>query len=166
MSAAAAAGRREPAKPRAAYQGRATRMTLAEGLAEYYRLNAGKVLRPADLSEESRALFRSHDMGHVIFGLDTSLADETMADTRTLLSCDVGMRRYARYLATNPDAQALFRELGVARAVWITLRSVPRILRAIWESRRTRPQWPWVPPRSYLDTPLDVLRRRHGIRII
>jgi len=32
------------------------------------------------------ALFRSHDICHVIFGLDTVLADEVMADLRTPLS--------------------------------------------------------------------------------
>jgi hypothetical protein len=69
-------------------------MSLAEGLMEYYAANTGKVLRPSDLSEESAELFRSHDMCHVIFGLDTTFPDEAIVDTRTLLSCDVGVRKY------------------------------------------------------------------------
>jgi hypothetical protein len=72
-------------------------MTLAEALVEYYAANAGRVLRPSDLSDESAELFRSHDICHVIFGLDTTFADEAMVDTRTLLSCDVGVRKYARW---------------------------------------------------------------------
>ncbi len=45
---------------------------------------------PSALAPESAALFRRHDICHVIFGLDTTIADEAMADTRTMLSCDVG----------------------------------------------------------------------------
>jgi hypothetical protein len=46
---------------------------------------------------ESAEPFRSHDICHVIFGLDTTFADEAMVDTRTLLSCDVGVRKYVRW---------------------------------------------------------------------
>jgi hypothetical protein len=148
------------------YQRQFSSMTLAQGLEEYYRVNAGRVLHPDDLSEESRELFRSHDMCHVIFGLDTTLDDETMADVRTVLSCDVGFRRYTRYLMTNPEAKALFRELGYARAVWLTLLAVPRIFRAIAENWRMTKKWPWQPPANYLDCSLSDLRRKYGIRII
>ena len=141
-------------------------MTLAEGLAEYYRANAGRVLRPADLSDESRKLFASHDMCHVIFGLDTNLADETMADTRTLLSCDVGVRRYVRYLATVPEAKALFKELGYGRATLATLAATPRILKAVIEALRMKRKWPWNPRDSDLQRPLGDLRRDYGIRVI
>src|SRR5215472_12930942 len=123
---------------RCRYQEQDSCMTLAEGLEEYYRANAGRILRPNDLSEESKELFRRHDICHVIFGLDTSLADETMADARTLLSCDVGLGRYAGYLRTSPEARAIFKELGYGNAVLATLKAVPRILAAIGESRRMR----------------------------
>src|SRR6185437_9214355 len=131
------------------YQRQDSPQSLVEGLAEYYAANQGRVTRPADLPAESAALFRSHDICHVIFGLDTSLADETLVDTRTLLSCDVGARRYAAYLASDPQARALFREAGWARIVWMTLLCVPRILRAAFEALRMRKRWPWVPPEAY-----------------
>src|SRR5262245_52459125 len=51
------------------YQEQDSSQTLREGLAEYYRANPGIVTRPANLPAESVALFRSHDMCHVIFGL-------------------------------------------------------------------------------------------------
>jgi hypothetical protein len=149
-----------------AYQKQNSRQTLAEGLEEYYRANEGVVARPASLPPESMALFRSHDMCHVIFGLSTTIADETMADIRTLLSCDVGWKRYAHYLRTDAQTKALFKDLGVRRAVLATLRSLPRIARAFVEARRMRKKWPWIPPLSYLTRTLDDLRREHGIRII
>lgn len=155
-----------PSDARCKYQEQDSTLTLSEGLEEYYRVNAGRVLRPESLSPESRALFRSHDMCHVAFGLTTSLSDETLADTRTLFSCDVGFRRYVRYLWSNPDAKALFEELGWARIVWITMRSIPRVLRAIGEVRRMHGKWPWEPPPEYLAMPLTELRRKYGIRVI
>lgn len=148
------------------YQDQDSTQTLREGLAEYYAANVGIVMRPDDLPPESVALFRSHDLCHVIFGLDTSLGDETLADTRTLLSCDVGARRYARYLTSDRTAKTLFKELGYTKAVWITLLSVPRICRAALEALRTRKRWPWVPPEDYLDRSLGELRREFGIHLI
>src|SRR5579864_4834435 len=118
------------AKRRCRYQEQDSRQTLAEGLAEYYAVNGGRVSRPRSLPPQSRALFRNHDVCHVIFGLDTTLEDEGMADVRTLLSCDVGWRSYARYMTSDPEAKAIFQELGCARAIWATLIVIPRMLRA------------------------------------
>jgi hypothetical protein len=148
------------------YQEQASGQTLADGLAEYYAANAGRVTRPADLPPESMALFRSHDICHVIFGLGTSLADETLADTRTLLSCDVGVRRYAAYMARDKQAKAIVREIGYFRVAWITIRCVPRILRAAFEILYMPKRWPWMPPESYRSRTLDDLRREYGIRIV
>lgn len=97
------------------YQDQDSTQTLREGLAEYYAANVGIVMRPDDLPPESVALFRSHDLCHVIFGLDTSLGDETLADTRTLLSCDVGARRYARYLTSDRTAKTLFKSSAIRK---------------------------------------------------
>ena len=154
------------AKRQLEYQRQDSSLTLAQGLEEYYRANAGRVLRPEALSDESRELFRCHDMCHVIFGLDTTLDDETMADTRTLLSCDVGFRRYVRYLVTTPEAKALFRELGYGRAIWLTLIAIPRVLRAIAQGWAMTKKWPWQPPVRDLDRSLAELRREYGIRVI
>ena len=151
---------------RCAYQEPDSRQTLAEGLAEYYAVNGARVARPSSLPAESQALFRSHDICHVIFGLDTTLADEGMADVRTLLSCDVGWRTYARYMTSDPEAKAIFRQLGYARAVWATLIVLPRMARAIYEAWRMTKRWPWNPPESYFGRPLGELRREHGIRLI
>ena len=70
---------------RARYQAQDSHQTLLEALDEYYARNLGRVRRPSELAPESAALFRSHDLCHVIFGLDTTLADEAMADVRNML---------------------------------------------------------------------------------
>jgi hypothetical protein len=154
------------AKRRCRYQEEDSQQTLAEGLAEYYAVNGERVSPPPSLPPESQALFRNHDVCHVIFGLDTTLDDEGMADVRTLLSCDVGWRRYARHMTSDPEAKAIFKDLGYARAVWATLIILPRMLRAIGEAWRTSKRWPWDAPADYFDRSLADLRRDYGIRLI
>jgi hypothetical protein len=153
------------ARRRLDYQRPDSRQTLAEALAEYYVANAGRVTPPADLPDESAALFRNHDACHVIFGLDTTLADETLVDIRTLLSCDVGIRRYTAYLRSDPQAKALFAALGWSAAVCAVVACLPRILRAVGEAARRRKRWPWTPPKAYARRTLADLRRDHGIRV-
>lgn len=114
----------------------------------------------------SAGLFRSHDIVHVIFGLNTSLSDEVIADTRGVLASDVGIRRYLTYVRTNAEAQAIFKELGYAKSIWVTVLAVPRILRATRETWRMTKRWPWEPPKSYLGRPLADLRREFGIFIV
>ena len=151
---------------RCRYQEQDSKQTLAEGLAEYYRVNGARVTPPPSLPPESQALFLHHDVCHVIFGLDTTLADEGMADMRTLLSCDVGWSRYARYMTCDPTAKAVFKELGYVRAAWATIIIIPRLLQAIAEALRTSKRWPWQPPARYFDRPLAELRREYEIRLI
>jgi len=148
-----------------AYTTENSQQTLAQALEEYYRANVGVVARPSTLPAESAALFRSHDICHVIFGLDTSLADETMADARTLLSTDVGWKKYSTYF-NDPLAQAVFKALGLWRTIFVTVRTLPRILRAIREARRIKKKWPWVPPESFHSRTLADLRSQFGIRVI
>ena len=148
------------------YQRQDSAQTLAEGLEEYYAANAGRVMRPGDLPPDSVALFRSHDMCHVIFGLDTTLADEALADTRTLFSCDVGVRRYAAYLVRDQQAQSLFEEIGYLKSAWATVLAIPRICRAAIAAWRMKKRWPWVPPDSFQSRTLADLRREFGIRVI
>lgn len=154
------------AKRSCRYQAQDSKQTLAEGLAEYYAVNGARVAPPASLRPESQVLFRNHDACHVIFGLDTTLEDEGMADVRTLLSCDVGWRRYVRYMTSDPEAKAIFKELGYARAIWTTLIVIPRMVRAIGEAWRMPRKWPWEPPAEYFDRPLADLRREYRIRLI
>jgi hypothetical protein len=153
-------------RARLAYQEQDSALTLAQALEEYYSANVGAVTRPDDLPPESRALFRSHDICHVIFGLGTSLVDEALADTRTLLSSDVGLRRYARYLASDKQAKAIFRDLGYMRSIWAMVRALPRLAKAIIAAWLMPTKWPWQPPAHFEQRSLFELRTEFGIHVI
>ena len=156
----------DPKPLRLGYQRQDSVQTLAEGLEEYYLANVGRVTRPNALPADSAPLFRSHDMCHVIFGLNTAPDDEALADTRTIVSCDVGARRYLDYLMRDQQAKALFKEFGYLRSVWVTVLAVPRICRAIAEAWRMKRRWPWTPPEAFQDRALADLRDEFGIRVI
>lgn len=158
--------RADPSQAQLRYRKQDSAQTLAQGLEEYYAANAGKIIRPRDLPPAGGELFRSHDICHVIFGLGTNLDDEVLADTRTFLSCDVGIRRYAAYLMRNEEVKALFKKMGYPRGAWATLLATPRICRAIVEAFRMKNRWPWEPPDSFRNRTLADLRREFGIRVI
>lgn len=147
------------------YQQQDCELTLREGLQEYYEGHPG-LFRPAQLSEESARFFRSHDTAHVVFGLDTTLDDEALADTWTMFGSDVGMRRYVHYLRTNREAQQLLKEIGWAKTIAISLRTAPRLF-AVWlRARQMKRKWPWEGSESLLDMPLSKIREELNLRLI
>ena len=149
-----------------AYMAQDSVQTLAEALDEYYQANSGKVLQPEYLSEESRMLFRNHDICHVIFGLDTKIDDEALADMRTLFSTDVGWRRYLSYLESDKAARAIFKGVGFGSLFVATVRAAPRILRAFLQALTAHKRWPWNPPDRFMIRSLNHLRREFHIKVI
>ncbi|MGH6993616.1 MAG: hypothetical protein ACREEH_09805 [Caulobacteraceae bacterium] len=148
------------------YVSQESSQTLAEGLEEYYRINAGVVTRPEDLPEASRSLFAGHDVCHVIFGLTTDPLDETLVDTRAMVSTTIGARRYAAYLGSDPATKAIFAQFGFWRLARITVVALPRIVVALFEALRMRRRWEWSPPPELYGRSLAELRAEFGIRIV
>ncbi len=46
----------------------------------------------------------------------------------------------------DKQAQALFKEFGYLRSIWVTVLTAPRIALAILEAGRMKRRWPWTPP--------------------
>jgi len=140
-------------------------MTLREGLEEYYAGHPG-LLQPNSMEREQGAFFRSHDRCHVLFGLDTTLVDEGLADLWTVFGTDVGVRRYTKYVFTNPAAKQITREIGPLRVIWTTLRIIPLALRVFLRSRSMSRRWSWNGEDQYLDRPLSAIRHDLNIRLL
>jgi hypothetical protein len=147
------------------YQTQDSPQTLAQALAEYYRENEGIVTRPELLPDGSARLFSSHDVCHVVFGLDTSLADEMIADIRTTAACKLTWQQI-RQRYTDQQASAVFAQMGLWRAVSVPIRSLPRIARALAQSFAMAKRWPWVPPPEYMERSLADLRAEYRIRVL
>jgi hypothetical protein len=52
------------------------------------------------------------------------------------------MRAISRYLMTNPEAKAIFKEVGYLKSIRITILAIPRVLRATWEAWKMPRKWP------------------------
>ncbi|MCR9163838.1 MAG: hypothetical protein ACE37F_01120 [Nannocystaceae bacterium] len=146
------------------YQPANSRMTLAEGLEEYYAVH-DNVTPPSEHRPEAAALFRSHDIGHVVFGTTTDLLDEARTDTWILFGCDVGVLGYSSYFKL-PEAKAAFDGVGwktVLREAW----PITKAMAGVWKrTRAMRKKWPWEPPQSAFERPLHSLRDEWGIRVV
>jgi hypothetical protein len=140
--------------------------TLAEGLKEYYAANVGRVTPPSRLPASTVALARSHDICHVIFGLDTTAPDEAMVNVRTLLACDVGLADYSRSVIEDPIAWPLFTGFGIARGLWAMAATPARIYLAAADARRMSVRWPWAPPMAFHHRALAELRQAFGIHVL
>lgn len=135
-------------------------LTLAEGLAEFAACYPD--LLPAE-DPALREFIRAHDSCHVLFGLTTSIEDEALADTWTLVGSTVSVRQYAGYLK-HEALRNLVREAGVLALVRGTLRAIPRAIRALWRARQMTAKWPFFDYAAHLGTPIVDLRRRYGVR--
>jgi hypothetical protein len=152
-------------KQRFDYQRQNSPQTLWQGLEEYYAGHPD-LFRPATLPPKSEELFRRHDICHVIFGLDTTLTDEALADLRSMLSTDVGIRRYLASYHETPEARDTLAAVGWPAVVLATLKAVPRFAKALRFRPGLRARWPWDTPEVYFGQTLADLRRAHGITVV
>lgn len=150
------------------YQRPNTQKTLAEGLAEYYRVNPG-LLDPGLMADDvSGRYFRCHDTTHVIFGTHTGPLDEGVNDLYTMFGVKVSYPRYVYGFLKSQGAAPVAKEYGklqfgaVVRSVWGALQVAPRVWRIC---RSMKKKWPWDPPKGALDRPLAELREEYGIQV-
>lgn len=149
-----------------AYQHQDATLSLREGLRDYFRSNP-ELLDPDELERQgskSADLFRNHDVVHVVFGTDTSVAQEAMTDTWSMLATDVGVLRYLSYL-NEPEAMDIVREIGWGKALGESVKAVPAMVEVWRRSRRMTKKWPWTGHEAWLDTPLAEIREEFGIEV-
>ena len=137
-------------------------LTLREALTEYYEVNAS-LLKLQDLPDDAAEMFRRHDVGHVIFGCDTSLRGETLIDTWTIFGSTAGVRGYAEYFK-YPQVNAIFAEAGFMSIAVEFLRCMPDVFRVAYRGLRLKRKWPWVEHESFLERPLNEIR--HEFKIV
>ena len=151
-------------KTSASYQRQNCAMTLREALDEFYSINAHKFGRPEPKTKWTKLLVH-HDIGHVIFGVNTTLIDETAGDIWTLLATDMTFNEYRQYLKT-PEAKELLKELGVANIIKATLCFVPLASKIYSRSRKMTKEWSFRDYEKYMDMPLGEIRESFNLRIL
>ena len=137
---------------------------LSEALDDYFAEIPG-LLNEENADDRVAALFRRHDIGHVVFGCDTTLNGEPLADTFCMFGTDVTLAEYAEY-ARIPETKQVFKDAGIGPLLWSSLKSIPAVLRALWICWRMPKKFPFWDNDVWLDVPLREIRREFGIRVV
>jgi hypothetical protein len=87
----------------AEFQNPACELTLREALAEFHAVNSHIFSTPEPNTVWTKLLVH-HDVCHVIFGVNTSILDETAGDYWTFFGTDSSVKEYLAY-AKSPEGK-------------------------------------------------------------
>ena len=147
-----------------AYQAQDSRMTLRQGLSEYFGKSPG-LMDAAELPQDLELGLRSHDVAHVVFGCDTSLLGEVVLARWSLFGVTGSLRPYWMGLRRR-ETRGLFLDALASFTPAVLWRLVTLGILAIVRSLRMRERWPFEDYQSSLDRPLCEIREHFGIRVI
>ena len=144
-------------------------LTLQEGLDEYYESSDPMIKEYAD---KYGSFLVNHDLTHVIFGLGTSLKEESMLDTWTLWATDITWKQIYEY-SFNKDLRQLTKDLVSDIGGWFVvlkgvLKAIPSKIKIIFTRvPEVKKKWPNDGvTQKMLSQPIVNLRKEYGIKIL
>ena len=150
---------------RPAYTQQDCQLTILEALEEFYLKNPKAVRHTGD--ELRDGFFRSHDMIHVVFGCDTNIHDEALADMWTIFGTDLGFRNYLKYLGPiQEDLKDVVIDAGAFELIWQVISAIPDVFVVFAQSRKMSKKWHWHDHHKYIDRPLNQVRDGLNIKVI
>ncbi len=149
------------------YQQQDSLQTLKEGLEEYYASIPGLIIPDDtdDINKETAKMLTLHDVTHVIFGCSTSIEDEFLCDTWTLLGSTLSFPKYLEYMK-YPQTQQIFKEVGYLKVIWIGIKTLPEMLLVYLRTRKMPNKWSWEDYEQYLNLPLKDIRKEFNICLV
>lgn len=145
------------------YQNPHSTQTLREALEEYRSYN--KEILNYKNEDESNFFFVSHDVCHVLFGCNTNLEDEAITDTWTIFGSDVSLKKFYRFTKLEGH-QEIIKEVGLLGVIKTFFRSIPRIIKVIFRSRKMKTKWKWDKYEVYMEDKLFEIRKNFKIEIV
>ena len=148
----------------AQFQEQNCKLTLKEALAEFYAINSAAFSVPKPETKWTELLVH-HDVGHVFFGVNTSILDEAAGDYWTLLGSDLSFKEYLDY-AKTPEGKKLIEEYGYLTILKSLLISLPLLFRIYLRTRKMTRQWKMRGYEQYMDKPLGEVRKIFNLKIL
>jgi len=111
------------------------------------------------------SMLTQHDVGHVFFGVNTSILDEAAGDYWTWLGTDLPFKEYLDY-ANTPEAKKLIKDIGIINIVKYLVFSLPLLFRIYFCSRNMSQKWVTKGYGKHMDTPLAEIRDEFNLRIL
>ncbi len=119
--------------------------------------------------QQSSSLIVEHDATHVIFGLDTSLEQESLLDTWVLTGCSwkiLYILGYGKLPEIKALYSALYREIGLVGFLKLYLNLIPGKWDVFRRSRDMHKKWPFNFPKEFVHLRISDLRAEYGIEIL
>ena len=143
-------------------------ITLAEGLEEYrayLRTNGKKQL----IDKPGSTIIRDHDATHVMFGLDTSIEQESMLDSWVFLGTKWKLKELLAYNKL-PELKQLYKDFwhdpGYFKLIITAIKLLPIKLKIRKRAKQMNKKWPFVSPDHLMDKKVCDLREEYGIVIL
>mgnify|MGYP000565190994 FL=1 len=143
-------------------------LTLEEVLEEYrayLQANGKKQL----IDKPNSTVIRDHDATHVIFGLDTSIEQESLLDSWVLRGCDWKFKELLAY-GQLPELKELNKylqkEVGYLKLILAVFKLIPVKRRIGRRTKAMNKKWPFKSPDSLMNQRVCDLREEYGIRIL
>ena len=143
-------------------------LTLEEGLEEYrsyLQFNGKKQL----IDKPNSTIIRDHDATHVVFGLDTSLEQESLLDSWVLWGCQWKFKElfaYQKLPELKELNKYLQKEVGYLKLVLIVFKLIPLKRRIRRRTKAMNKKWPFNSPDSLMNQRVCDLRKEYGIKIL
>ena len=150
------------------FQDQSCELTLEEGLEEYrayLQANGKKQL----IDKPGSQIIRDHDATHVIFGLDTSLEQESLLDSWVLRGCQWKFKELFAYqkLPEIKELNKYFKkELGYLKLLLVVFTLIPIKRRIGRRAKAMNKKWPFKSPDSLMTQRVSDLRKEYGIKIL
>ena len=150
------------------FQNQGCPLTLEQGLEEYrtyLQINGKKKL----IDRPGSSIIRDHDATHVIFGLDTSLEQESLLDSWVIRGCTWKFKdlfAYQKLPALKELNKYLFKEVGYLRLLLTVFRVIPIKLKIWRRGKEMNKKWPFKSPDSLMGQRVCDLREEYGIKIL
>ena len=143
-------------------------LTLEQGLEEYRAyLQANNKNQLVD--EPGSKIIRDHDATHVVFGLDTSIEQESMLDSWIFLGTSWKLKELLAYNKL-PEIKQLYKDFwrdpGYVKLLMTAIRLIPIKLKIRKRAKQMNKKWPFVSPDSLMDQKVSDLRKEYGIVIL
>ena len=150
------------------FQSQNCNITLAEGLEEYrayLRTNGKKQL----IDKPGSTIIRDHDATHVMFGLDTSIEQESMLDSWVFLGTKWKLKELLAYNKL-PELKQLYKDFwhdpGYFKLIMTAIKLLPIKLKIRKRAKQMNKKWPFVSPDHLMDQKVCDLREEYGIVIL
>ncbi|OUR99509.1 hypothetical protein A9Q84_00380 [Halobacteriovorax marinus] len=139
-------------------------LTLREAMEEFYSINSKLFSKPDPLTNWTELLVH-HDVGHVFFGVNTSLLDETAGDCWTFFATDMTFKEYKDY-ANTPEGKKLIQDIGPKLLVKSLIFGIPLMCKVFLRSKKMSRKWQVRGYEEYLDMPLGEIRKLFKLEIL